>query len=95
MSFSSNDSSAWTSIAGRAELVHDPVKAAELYSPALKVWFPDGLDTPGLALIKVRADTAEYWDSPASRVKKIVGAVRAAATGDPDKFPGENRTVQL
>jgi general stress protein 26 len=31
-------------------------------------WFPDGLDTPGLTLIKVEADTAEYWEGPTSTV---------------------------
>ncbi|MET3961603.1 hypothetical protein ABIE44_001537 [Marmoricola sp. OAE513] len=37
----------------------------------------------------------EYWDSPSSKVKQLVGAVRAAVTGDPDKFPGTNKTVEL
>lgn len=95
VSLSNQEQSEWTSISGRAEVVQDRSKMEQLYSPALKVWFPDGLDTPGVTLIRVHADSAEYWDSPASTTKKLVGAIRAALTNDPDKFPGENRTVEL
>jgi hypothetical protein len=28
-------------------------------------------------------------------VRQLIGAAHAAATGDPDKFPGENRTVSF
>ncbi len=95
VSFSNDKSSEWTSVSGVAEMVHDRAKAEELWSAPLKVWFPDGLDTPGLVLIKVHADSAEYWESPSSKVVKLLGAARAAVTGDPDKFPGTNETVDL
>ncbi|UFN42635.1 pyridoxamine 5'-phosphate oxidase family protein [Nocardioides okcheonensis] len=93
--FSDQKQSAWTSVSGRAEVVHDRQKAEELWSPMLKAWFPDGLETPGLALIKVHADSAEYWESSSSKVVRLIGLARAAATGDPDKFPATNETVEL
>ena len=31
----------------------------------LKAWFPEGLETPNLTLLKVHADTAEYWEGRA------------------------------
>ena len=79
----------------RPTLVHDRAKAEELWSAPLKAWFPDGLDTPTLALIKVDAESAEYWDAPSSKVVRLIGAARAAITGDPDKFPSENEEVRL
>jgi len=85
----------WTSIAGTAEVVHDRAKAEELFTKLLEVWFPDGLDTPGLALLKVHADTAEYWDAADSKVKRVIGMVQAIRHDDPDRFPAENRTVQM
>ena len=85
----------WTSIAGRAEVVHDRAKAEELYTPVLKAWFPEGLDTPGLTLIRVHADTAEYWDGPTSTVGMALGTLRAAVTKNPDNDPIANDTVQL
>jgi len=95
VSFSDTKNASWTSIAGRAEIVHDRAKAEELYSPTLKAWFPDGLETPGLTLIKIHADTVEYWEGPDSTVGFVLGVVRAAVTKNPDNDPITNRTVQL
>ncbi|MEJ7771264.1 MAG: pyridoxamine 5'-phosphate oxidase family protein [Geodermatophilaceae bacterium] len=69
------------------------ISTEELWSAPLKAWFEDGLDTPGLTLIKVCADTAEYWESPSSKVVKLIGGVRAAVTGDSNTFPGDKQTV--
>jgi general stress protein 26 len=95
VSFSDTKNSSWTSIAGRAEVVHDRAKAEELYTPTLKAWFPDGLETPGLTLIKIHADSAEYWEGPSSTVGFVLGTVRAAVTQNPDNDPITNDTVQL
>jgi general stress protein 26 len=95
VSLANDKKSEWTSIAGTAEIVHDRAKAEQLWSKPLETWFPDGLDTPGLALIKVHGDTAEYWDAATSRVKKLVGMGRAIRRDDPDEFPVDNSTVDL
>ena len=87
--------SEWVSIAGSAEVVHDRAKAEELWAKPLEAWFPDGLETEGLALIKVHADSAEYWDAATSKVRQLVGMARAIRNDDPDEFPAENRTVDL
>ena len=95
VSFSNDKKSEWTSIAGTAEVVHDRAKAEELWSKPLETWFPDGLETSGLALIKVDASSAEYWDAATSKVKQLLGMGRAITNDDPDEFPSENRTVEL
>lgn len=95
VSFSNDKKSEWTSIAGTAEIVHDRAKAEELWSKPLETWFPDELETSGLALIKVHASTAEYWDAADSKVKQLLGMGRAIKNDDPDEFPAENRTVEL
>lgn len=95
VSFSDPKNTSWTSVSGTAEIVHDRAQAERLWSKALEVWFPDGLETPGVALIKVHAETAEYWDAADSKVRRLIGAARAMATSDPDKFPAENETVTL
>ena len=87
--------SSWVSVAGEAELVHDVAKAKDLWNGALDAWFPDGPETPGLTLVKVHAETAQYWDSPhSSNVMTLIGMAKAAVTGkQPDA--GENETVRL
>jgi general stress protein 26 len=95
VSLSNDRKSEWTSIAGTAEIVHDPAKAEQLWSKPLEAWFPDGVRTPGLILIKVHGDTAEYWDAATSKVKQLLGMRRAIQRDDPDEFPVDNRTVDL
>lgn len=95
VSFSNDKKSEWISIAGTAEIVHDRAKAEQLWAKPLETWFPDGLETPGLALIKVHADTAEYWDAADSKVKQLLGMRKALKQNDPDQFPAQNRTVEL
>ena len=95
VSFADTGAHSWTSLAGRAEIVHDRQKAEQLWAKPLQAWFPEGLKTAGLALIKVSADTAEYWEGPSSTVAYIAQTVRAAVTRNPDRDPIDNDTVQL
>lgn len=85
----------WTSLAGRATIVHDRRKAEDLWAKPLQAWFPDGLETDGLCLIRVEADSAEYWEGPSSTVAYVAQTLRAVVTKDPDRDPIENDTVQL
>ncbi len=49
-------------IAGRAEIIRDKAAFAEHWNKDLERWWPDGIDSPGLALIKVNAERIHYWD---------------------------------
>ena len=95
VSFSDAKQNNWVSVAGTATQVEDKAKAKELWSPVLKAWFPDGLDTPTLTLVKVHAESAEYWEAAhSSKVITMLGYAKAAVTGkSPDA--GENETVRL
>jgi general stress protein 26 len=92
VSFANQKANSWVSIAGTATEAYDRAKAEELWNPFLKVWFPDGLDTAGLTLVRVRAESAEYWDAPNSKVLHLIGYAKAAVTGKPPEA-GENREV--
>ena len=88
------ESDTYVSISGRAEVVRDPAKMEELWSPVLKAWFPDGLEDPHLCLLKVTAEQAEYWDSPSGKLVQLFGFVKAIATGEEADW-GENKKVIL
>jgi general stress protein 26 len=49
-------------IEGRAELIRDKGRFADHWTKDLDRWFEQGIDTPGLTLIKVAADRLHYWD---------------------------------
>ena len=94
VSYARPEDQRYVSLSGTARLVRDREKIKELWNPALKAWFPQGMDDPEIALIKVRVEQAEYWDSPSSAMAHVAGYVKAVATGQPYR-PGENEKVNL
>jgi len=49
-------------VEGRAELIRDKDQFAEHWTKDLDSWFKQGIDTPGLTLVKVKAQRLHYWD---------------------------------
>ena len=94
VSYTHPDDQTYVSISGQAKLVRDPEKNKELWTPAMKAWFPGGPEAPDLALLRVTADKAEFWDTPGSTVVHVVGFVKATLTGKP-YHPGENEKVEF
>jgi general stress protein 26 len=85
--------SAWVSLAGRGQIVDDPARLKEYWSPAVDAWFPDGPDDPEVTLLRVDALSGEYWSSPGGRVATLVSLVKSRITGEP--MEGENAKVDL
>lgn len=50
------------SIEGRAEVVTDKAALEDHWTKELERWWPEGPETPGIALLKVRAERIHYWD---------------------------------
>jgi len=49
-------------IEGVAELIRDKAQFEAHWTKDLDRWFEQGVDTPGLTLIKVHGERAHYWD---------------------------------
>lgn len=49
-------------IQGSATLIRDKAVFADHWTPDLDYWFKDGIDTPGVVMIHVRAERVHYWD---------------------------------
>lgn len=81
LSYANPEKNRYISVSGTGSIIRDRQKAEELWNPILKAWFPEGLEDPALALLKVDVEKAEYWDSPSSKVVQLVGFVKALATG--------------
>jgi general stress protein 26 len=91
VAYSTNSS--WVSLAGRASVVDDPAKLRELWNTFTDAWMEGGPENPNNVLIKVDADSAEYWDSPGSKVTQVVNLIKAKVTGE--RFEGDNEKVDL
>lgn len=52
----------YLAVSGEAELIRDKAEFEAHWTPDLDKWFEDGIDTPGIVLIKVSAERIKYWD---------------------------------
>lgn len=83
VSYSNVAAQQFVSVSGLGEIVHDDEKKKKLWKPTYKAWFPEGLDDPHLALLKVYIEKAEYWDAPSSKWVELAGFAKALLTGKP------------
>ena len=95
VSFSNPDEQLYLSVTGQAYLLKDRAKARELWSPLVRAWFPGGLDDPHLAMIRVKIQSAEYWDASASKMKQLVQLAKNALTGRAPVEMGKHTTICL
>ena len=80
LTFSSRD--AWVALTGRAEVVDDDAKLAELWNTFAEAWLPGGPDNPDATLLRVDVDEAEYWDTPGGKVASLISFAKTKLTGD-------------
>jgi general stress protein 26 len=50
------------SVEGNGEIIRDKAQFQEHWVADLDNWFEQGIDTPGIAMIKVHAARIHYWD---------------------------------
>ena len=84
----------WVSVAGRATIVNDEAKLAELWDTFTGAWLQGGPDNPENILIEVDPDSAEYWDAPGgSKAVQLANLVKAKVSGA--RIEGDNAQVEL
>lgn len=52
----------YVAVEGRAELIRDKAAFRAHWTPDLDKWFAQGIDTPNIVLVKVKATRITYWD---------------------------------
>src|SRR4051812_16296179 len=83
----------YVSVSGNAAIMHDAEKATELWHPMVKPYFPRGLEDPHLALLRVRIETAEFWDAATSKMVQLFQFGKAGKTNGAG--PGEHTKVEI
>lgn len=94
VSFADPQNQNYVSVTGRARLVRDRKKIDDLWKPQFQMWFPEGKDDPNIALLRVKVEKAEYWDSPSDTISYMLNFVSALVTGEePDA--GEHKRLEF
>lgn len=68
LSYTSASDNSYVMVNGSARLVHDRAIIESLWNPALKAWFPNGLDDPKIMLLQVVPNEVEYWNGSSSKL---------------------------
>ena len=89
VTFSSRD--AWVAATGRAEVVDDQDKLAELWNTFAEAWLPGGPEDPQAVLLKVDVEQAEYWDTPGGTMASLITFAKTKLTGE--TYDAEHGTV--
>lgn len=84
----------YVSVAGRASVVRDRAKVDEFWAPSMQAFFPGGKDDPNLCLIRVEADSAEYWDGHGKVLGRVLHLMLSAVTDEPASL-AENERIDL
>ena len=83
LSFADPDRSVYVSLSGRGELSFDRERAKQLWTPAAKPWFPQGVMSPNLALLKFTPEAADSWDSPHSKAIRVLAMAASIFAATP------------
>ena len=94
VAYSDTQNASFVSLAGRAEISRDHEKIKQLWNPMYKAWFPNGVDDPEIAAIRVVVEEAEYWDAPSNAVVRNYQILKAAVTKGTSQV-GEHAHVTL
>ena len=94
VAYSDPSSQNYVSLAGNARLVVDKALNEKYWKPQFEAWFPDGLEDPELALLKIEVGGAEYWDAPSSTIAHIKGFIQSKVTGEQEPV-GDHAKVAI
>jgi len=73
--------SSYLIVNGEAEIIIDKQKTEELWSPLVKAWFKDGKEDANLSIIKVKPQSAYYWDIEGNKMINFLKIVSSIAIG--------------
>lgn len=96
IAFANPGDSSYVSVVAQATRVESREKIKDLFTPAVKAWFPDGPEDKNLALVKCRVESVDYWDSPSSKAVQLVAFAKSVLTGErPGKEVGIHKHVNV
>lgn len=73
--------SSYLNVWGKADVLTDRQQIVDKWSPIVKAWFPDGINDPNLALLKVQPYEAYYWEAESGKMVEFLKIAASVVTG--------------
>lgn len=80
---------------GRGNVVTDKQQLKDKWSPVVKAYFPQGVDDPNLALLKIQPTNVYYWEAESGKMVQFFKMAAAAVTGKPAVAKGAEGKIEL
>lgn len=80
---------------GRGSIITDREQMKAKWSPVVKAYFPNGVEDPNLALLKVQPTNVYYWESETGKMVQFFKMAVAAVTGNPAVAKGAQGNINL
>lgn len=90
MTFSSPEHSTYVSLTGKARLSEDKNLIDKYWSPTVAAWFEGGRDNPNIAMLKVKINKGEHWDSTENKLIQVLEKAKANVIDSKTPNVGEN-----
>jgi len=95
LTYENSTESIYVSLSGRATLVQDRQLIEGLWHEDLRVWFPEGVNDPLLALLRVDVARWAYWDAQSSAMFEHSGILKDAPAAVIPADLGDHRRVDV
>jgi general stress protein 26 len=95
VAYANSHKAGFVCLSGTASIVMNKAIKDKLWGPMVQAWFPLGPFASDVALIKVDAHRAEYWDSTSNKLQQLYSMAVAYVSGTTPKGMGEHRAVEL
>jgi general stress protein 26 len=80
LSFSSPETKTYVSLTGKARLSKNKDLINKYWNPFVSAWFPEGKDSPNCALLEIKIEHGEHWDSETSKIGYLYEVAKANMT---------------
>lgn len=90
MTFSEPKDNVYVSLTGKATLTTDEELINKYWNSNVAAWFENGKDDPNLAMLKVKINKGEHWDSTNNKFVRLFEMAKAKVFDSSTPNLGEN-----
>ena len=90
LTFNDHENDNHVSLTGNARLSRDKELIEKFWNPIVAAWFPDGKDAPDCALLEIKIEKGEHWDSSSNPIVFFSEIIKANVKDEQPDL-GENQ----
>lgn len=90
ITFSDVSNGVFVSLTGKATLTEDEELIDRYWNPGVNAWFEDGKDNPDIAMLKIKINRGEHWDSDENKLVQLFETAKANAVSSTTPNIGEH-----